>query len=359
MSLVAAALLAAGATGATEPPGYPFDGLWTGTVGKMPVKVCFTRGRGSYYYDKYLIPISLREGDAVGIWTEGYGDGAPDWSLTLSGSDRASGNWAQGGRVLSLELVRQEWTETEDGWAEACGSAEFLGPRSFEPDFSFEQKELGGWRYRQVEWQSPAHLADNSYSGFEFVPEQPGDASILQRLAADRPSGKLGDALFDCMSGSISSLGVDGYVSAGTQPVFANQNFISARTTTGNFCGGAHPNFWLDYRVFDRETGAEIDVPESWFSSEGFASNEWDSLIIMPELREVVMRYYVNDEAECREAIGEQLYWNVGLVEEGLGFIPSVPHVLTPCGDDTLVPWSDLEPFLSEEGRSALSKAKR
>ncbi|NNC51492.1 MAG: hypothetical protein HKO08_00450 [Erythrobacter sp.] len=359
MSLVAAALLAAGAAGATEPPSYPFDGLWTGTVGKMPVTVCFTRGQGSYYYDKYLIPISLRDGDAIGIWTEGFGDEAPDWSLTLSGSDRASGNWAQGRRVLPLELQRQEWTAREYGWGGACGSVEFLEPRTFEPEFSFEQRDLGGWRYRQVEWKPPAHLADNTYSGFEFAPDQPGDAAILQKLAADRPTGKSGDALFDCMSGGISSLGVDGYVSAGTEPVVANPNFISALTTTGNFCGGAHPNFWLDYRVFDRETGAEIDIPASWLSPKGFTLTEVDSLVITPELRDTVMGYYDNVEAECREAIGEQLYWNVGLVEDGLGFIPSVPHVLTVCGDDIHVPWGELEPFLSEEGRSALRKAKR
>lgn len=356
MSLLAAALVAAGAFNATEPPSYPYDGLWTGRVGKMTVTACFTRGEGSYYYDKYLVPISLRDGDAVGSWTEGYGNGLPRWTLRHEGSDSAVGTWTHGERTLPVKLERAAWTDGDDEWGGACGSKEFLAPRAFEAEFTYENQELGGWRYRQVDWKPPGHLADNFYSSFDFEPTQPGDPLILRTLASDQPSSDPEGALFECLVGAIAAHGVDGFVSKGAEPVFANDHFVSTLTTTGNYCGGAHPNFWQEYRLFDRETGGQLAVSGSWFSADGFTQNDWGDFVITPQLREIVMRHYEHEEEECRLAIGERDYWDVGLVEGGLGFIPSVPHVMNACGGDLHVPWSELEPFLSDEGQLARRK---
>ena len=109
------------------------------------------------------------------------------------------------------------------------------------------------------------------------------------------------------------------------------------------------------FEVYDRQTGTEIDPAQRWFAESGFAESEYGDIWLMqPALREIVMKHYSADqEQECREVVGEEEFWNVGMVDGGLSFIPSVAHAMTPCRETVVVGWDEVAPFLSAEGREA------
>ena len=65
-------------------------------------------------------------------------------------------------------------------------------------------------------------------------------------------------------------------------------------------------------------------------------------------------------DAECLEVIdGRPNGWDIGLGEGGMIFKPELPHVATACVESITVPWGDLEPFLSDEGRAVRASLTR
>lgn len=357
--------LAAGAAAVTAPAQPGLTGLWEGTVGKYPVMVCLRAegsysDRGSYYYRSQLIPIRLERNDEKAAeWKEGFQDDRPKWTMLSVGENRLKARWTDGKKTLPVELTRKEFSASND-WADGpCASPEYMAPRLFERQVATRPARLGDWEYRVVEWKPPRHFAENSFSTIEFDPVEPGDREIVERLRDVLPDGTIEGDFIQCMIGNLSWHGVDGDMGRWSEPAFVNRNFISLSTGNGNYCGGAHPNFWQDFTTYDRQSGELIDPGKRWFTTDGFANTDYDSWIIQPALRDVVLRYYSADqEEECRWVVGESSFWDVGLQSAGLVFLPSVAHAAKPCAEAMIVPWDELEPFLSEERQQARMRAK-
>ncbi|MBX7457967.1 hypothetical protein K3152_06885 [Qipengyuania sp. 1NDH17] len=351
MSLLALSLALAGGGEKSTRSDDAIDGLWSGTLGRTAITACFANGRGSYYYDKYLIPIPLRDGKDGARWTEGHMTGGPAWSLARTGDDRATGEWSDGKRSLPIRLEQREWTASEEGWEDACSSREFFAPRLFEPVFVTEPAQLGGWTYEKVIWQPPAHFDDNQFDGFRFDADKPGDAAIGIELGKQRPTGRSDDLYIQCSMDSVSSFGNDGSVSITAEPIFANARWLSVEDTQAYFCAGAHPAYSWSYRVFDRASGVEITPQEAWLNRAAFTPGEYGGFELQDVLRDLLQREYdPEQDDECREAIGWGGSWTISLVAEGLRFIPSMPHAMFACTAPIALSWSDLEPYLSEEG---------
>ena len=353
--------LAAAGAASTPAPATGITGVWEGTVGTAPVVACFQEGeqfggRGSYYYRKYLTPIGLWQSEnGSADWEENGEVEGVVWTIISLDGDTLTARWSDGKKSVPIRLKRRVWTEGGEGFSGPCASAEFNAPRGFTPVITSEKAEKAGFSYRILTWQPPAHFADNQIVTFEFDVAEPGDVAINQELRSHLPNGSVNDGFMECMVGSLGHLGSDGNTFETYLPAFANRRFLSVDASGSSYCGEAHPAHWAMLQVFDRQTGQEIDPSQHWFVETGFAESEYGDIWLMqPALREIVMKHYSADqEQECREAVGAEEYWGVGLVEGGLGFIPSVAHAMTPCQETVVVGWDEVEPFLSDEGREA------
>lgn len=343
---------------AQDEPGWV--GVWEGRIGAYPVRACLEGfgdgpGRGSYYYLSALEPISIREKDGEGGWIEraSGGDDEGLWELAEFTDSRMRGTWRQGTRSLPLDLKPVSWTPGE--WGGPCSSAEFLGPRVGRGKIASDAADLGGWKYTRKTYQPARYFAEDvSIESFSFVPEQPGDAAILEVLAADLPRETVDDDFIECLGGSIASLGIDGSYDLTVKPTLVSKAFLVTEQHSGSFCGGAHPNYYTIMHAFDRQSGEEMDL-FGWIGEERI---DGEGSVISDSLRPLIMANWPEDSAECREYVEDANFWSIGLASEGLAFQPDLPHVATPCVVPVLVDWNALGPFLDAEGKAGLARLR-
>lgn len=71
-------------------------GVWTGTLGKSAITVCFNGphgANGSYYYQRILTPIQLTQANASEPWVEEGQTGF--WQLDDPQDDLLTGTWSK------------------------------------------------------------------------------------------------------------------------------------------------------------------------------------------------------------------------------------------------------------------------
>ncbi|WP_160602921.1 hypothetical protein [Pontixanthobacter aquaemixtae] len=374
------AILLAALTGATQVSAQEtiggMEGVWRGTVGEQPIHACFNDDTGVYYYDRHLRPIFLRPDGARFAERIGWDkETSARWSITYSGADRVEGEWSDGERQLPIRLRAVPWT-VADRHASACESQAFMGPRLAGGQIETEPATLGKAGYTKLTFVPPAHFSadDLSIQTIALDGTRYGDISINYALAFHLPRGTIGDAYAECFARPMAFRGVDGYFHKFVEPELITPRWLGVIESNSVECGGAHPSHWQSRRVFDRNSGKEIEVT-SWLSDQAMdreilAEDTPDADVhttLNQRFVDVLLRHWQpitdsasEDEREhrdsCMQAAGEQSYWNVGLAaqSEGLAFIPSLPHVIAVCAETVVVPWGELAPFLTMEGRAAM-----
>lgn len=353
-----------------EEPKPDWVGVWEGTIGRYPVIACLdTRygrgGQGSYYYLKHLVPIDLESETPPGEWSEGgfgaseAGDPKPGWRLDAADGDTIKGAWTGSGKSLPIALNRVA-EGGEDAWS-PCASANFLQPRVVKPEFVRTGKAIDGLAYTELQFEAPRHFPEVAIAGFTFEPSQPGDAAILAWVEEKLPKGTADDEYIQCMAGALAVHGVDGDYSMSIAPAFANAELLSLTRSQGDYCGGAHPNYWQEYATFDRQTKAKLE-PADWFNKRGIAADEYQLKTMQQPLRELIVArwpQYEGEPDECSAYALDQQWWNYQIHREGILFQPDFPHVMTACEEEILLPWEELEPFLSEAGTALRDRAQR
>lgn len=358
------ALLLAAPLRADDAPLRPWEGVWQGTVGTLPVRMCLQQSSdtwsvGVYYYLSQLKTIRLERQDDGG-WIEAAGKGGAQsgrWTFAPAGN-AMGGEWRQGARVLPVSLQRVA-ADISEG---ACRTREFLAPRIAAPKIKETPRNLGPFAYRALDWDVGKGFPEVSLSSFAFTPSQPGDKAINAALRLD-PGKPEGDADYvGCFQGSIGSLGNDGDFSFGYAPHAVTRRYLTVAGNNGGFCGGAHPfaeSWWI---TFDRRTGRKVDLG-TWFTPAGIPRGEsyFPDAAVRPlsaDLRRAVVRHMRFEESECRDAVSETEFWFIGLERTGLVFSPSLPHVIMACTDDARVPFADLTRWLSPAGKAGAARQK-
>jgi hypothetical protein len=361
---LAALALALAVPAAAQDAKPAWVGVWEGTVGNAPVRLCAdTSGdghlRGSYYYLSALEPISLSDYDSESGWTESApgSETTAEWNFTEQSATALRGNWRQRRIVHPFTLRPVAWTEGQ--WGGPCSSDAFMAPRIGGGVIVREEAEFEGWRYTRLVYRPPAHFAeDNASESFSFPSERPGDGAINAVLEAYLPRGAVDDLLVQCSAGSISAHGYDGGFYQHVEPRMVSSAFLTVAEANDTYCGGAHPATWTTYRAFDRETGGQVDL-EDWLGAPG--SGEEARPLRAALRRTVVASWRRNDErvdSECRDVIADAEYWGLELTRDGISFSPDLPRVVMACGDPVLLTWADLEPFLDAEGRAGLARLR-
>ena len=50
--------------------------------------------------------------------------------------------------------------------------------------------------------------------------------------------------------------------------------------------------------------------------------------------------------------------WTLELKREGIGFTPDLPRVVMACGDEVILSWNQLAPFLSPSGKREVAELR-
>ena len=331
--------------------------IWTGTLGTMPITACFEdryTADGIYYYDKHLVPLRLivtEESEPLVLTeVEGFSErNGSSWTIDSRSDDRIAATWRKGSRTLPIRLSAVPVTFGEFG--SVCESAEFVEPLIAGATTSETRVNFGG-------------LADGDYyvASFALDPQQPGDAAINRALAELLPDGKVDHAMGQCVGMSMAS-GQLGYLTETFEPSHVSDGWLGVERAGSTYCGGAHPSHYVSYAIYSRTSGDEVD-PATWFKPDALKFYEfltpadWDTKRPIAELSapllDTVLAHWPQDEdrEDCSDAARSGTGWDIGLSGEGVIFLREFPHVIFACTESVVVPWEELGPYLSDEGRA-------
>lgn len=366
--VVAAAISTPAQASSLEP------GVYEGTIGSLPIRACFDNSSyvaGAYYYLKHLKPIALRTGeatspDALAEFIGYYDRTGGEWRSMRQTGETVTGEWRDGRRVLPIRL--KSLTIKVGEHSSPCEAKQFLGPRLAAARVVSSADKFAGVPITRLTFDHGPYFDAESVGIASFViggQPQPGDAAINASLRRVLPVG-VDDSDSDfmsCMGDMHVQSGQDGSFEHDAQPEVLTTRWLGVLHTQGVYCGGAHPSFWQSRQVFDRQTGAEVD-PAGWFAKGALEFYEYEDpdgyypkrpvAGLSEDLFTVMRRYWpMGDDNECIDVIDDKRYgWDIGLGQGGLTLKPELPHVVTACIESVTVPWGDLEPFLSDEGRA-------
>lgn len=370
--LFAAFALVAAPAAASEP--VRSGQIWTGTLGDQAITACFDEqyaSGGLYYIDAALTPIRLEplEKAASQVFTE---VGGPEdtigatWSMDSRADDRLTGEWQQGERTLPIRLSSVPVEPPEYG--SACETAAFLDPLLAGGETTATRAVFGGTAFTALTYQGPkrAGFDDFQVTSLALDPVRPGDAAINRALAQALPDGTAGHPMGQCVGWSMDGGGT-GYLEEQLVPMLIAPGWLGIRRSGSGYCGGAHPNHFSGFAVYDRDTGAEVD-PTTWFASGALSFYEWEPAAGEPRLvsgtsealRDRLLAGFParEDLAECVDFMRDGTSWDIGLTREGLVFVPQLPHVIFACTEEVVLPWKAARPFLSEEGRAVMNSLR-
>ncbi|MEO8617881.1 MAG: hypothetical protein ABI412_00815 [Sphingomicrobium sp.] len=353
LALLAALLIARPAAAASDLKGM--HGVWQGTIGTLPVRACFDAGEysseGKYFYLKHLRMIPLVPDDKTpGELTEGWADtkGIARWNMKAVSGNRAEGIWAGNDQTMPIRLTRLPFA-TDQEFATACGSLAFIEPIFAATRILNFAGHVGGFA---IEHWSLAFPDDSiSIESFQLKGEGSAIEAINRRLR--EPFEKPGEGWQWCLR-NAHAFGGDFDEAITTKLVTAK--WLSVDHSNDSFCGGAHPNQSNTAILFDRRTGAIVNLYD-WFASAAVRREEVDGNATIDSLgtallRDVVGRIdFTEMQEDCRPAVETATSWDLALSDMGIAFTPSLPRIVMACGDTVVLRWKALTPYLNEIGK--------
>lgn len=342
---------------AADPPAPVWQGVWQGAIGTLPVRACLKRdgvgdATGSYYYLSKLRTIRLEQQGTSKVWMEGWirpnGPPAPHWTFAEVGRGRLTGTWTDGDRALPFLLSRVPDDEDEA----PCATDAFNGPRWRPLTVTAAAAMKDGVRYRKLVFGTGPAFPDLSMKGFALIGDDVATRRINAALRAQVPGPQ--EDWRGCITGGLDAHGVDGELEVALAPTLITPRWLGAALTEADECGGAHPNSGTVPVTFDRATGAAVKLHD-WLSDAAVDRSEASGDLtptVRPAFRRLIIAQAGDVEPECRDALSEQEFWDIGLDRRGLTFRPELPHVTQVCADDVLMPWAALERFLTLPGRA-------
>jgi len=346
-------ILAALAALALAPAGVP-QGLYDGTIGDLPVRLCLAEERGAYYYRSRLVPIVLSpvEG-SPGVFGEGYGKKEPSLTLRGAAGGALGGEWRSGSRRLPVRLrsIPFDKDEFED---DPCGSQAFQAPRLDGVRIVRSEVVQAGQGITLLTLDTRGHFPDFSVVSFQLPGGGPAVTRINRRLFEAFQESDEADWK-GCDRNGLSGGGLGASYDVELKLTLATRRWLAVMERGGGWCGGAHPDSYSTPLLFDRRDGREVELLD-WLSPravdrqvlEGMAE---PYLTLTTAFRADLMRRYRHDE-ECTEVVTETEGWSAELRRQGIAFVPSLPHVVQACEEEALLSWAALAPWLSASGEA-------
>jgi hypothetical protein len=370
-ALMAAVLALSMVDGAQAAPPQPvWVGVWRGTVGEAPVQVCLQHADygdfGAYYYLRHLGIISIGRLAKQEEWTEApFSDKAaqgPLWHFSAVSGSRLQGTWSQGAKKLPFVLTPVPMPGASgDDMERPCGSKTFSLPRFTRPVITTRPASLRGVAYTRVLASPGKQFGDSATETFQLQGTTPAIRRVNAALYKPVPTGPEAD-YFTCSMQALGANGLDGDLSSTITPLIITADWMVLQDGEENACGGAHPNADVLYQSWDLRKGARINLYD-WFTRAALTQTLHDAnskepyvtVAFTAAFRKLIDETVPPGEAECGDALKEADTWNPRLTETGMAFTPELPHVVQACADDAEIPAARLMPYLTPEGRQAMT----
>lgn len=340
------------------------NGVWDGTVGTLPVRMCFNgdgyRNHGQYYYRSKLKSIPLIGDDKKpGQLTEGWPNEpkVARWTIERVAGSRATGRWSAGGRTLPIAFSRVSFT-TDDEFQGPCGSMTFLQPRLEGVRIARSTTNAKGLAV--ISWEL------DTKGRFEGI-----DVSTFQLRTSDGASQRINKRLREpfeeqygwkwCLRAAAEHSAFEGSLARSIEPQLVTSRLLSVVSRTESYCGGAHPSMSSVPTLFDRRSGNVVNLYD-WFRPDAVVREKvegYDDTLDGPgpQLLKLVLKHdprFAPDD-DCSESLETTEWWKIELTAKGMSFQPELPHVIQACGDEALVPFAALAPFLNTTGKQEVA----
>lgn len=370
LALAAGAATAHAAEPASASPAW--NGVWRGTIGPSTIQVCLQHeeyaDRGAYYYMRHLKIITLNTldhpagKDAV-TWTEGADPNAPAkgplWHVTSVRNGHLDGTWEGNGKSLPIALTAVAVEKDDD--AGPCGSMAFSLPRFAKPVITTKPAKVDGVAYTRVLANLGQPFSDSSFETFQLAGNTPAIRRINTELYKDVPKDPAHAEYFQCSMQALAS-GWDGSQTSELKPETLTPGFMVQADSEAWDCGGAHPDSGTTYATWDLRKGVKIDL-YSLFTRTALTrkihargtANEYAEITYAPPFKAMMVRAVQIDDTECKDAIETAETWSMRLTRNGMAFTPELPHVVAACGDDAVIPYAKLAPYLTPDGKALVA----
>jgi len=241
-----------------------------------------------------------------------------------------------------------------DGINLPCGSPEFNQARAVMPPLQVTSLMLDGVPYDVITLVDPA--GNGVVSTFQLSSDADGTDAINSWLRTFIPKTAKDAPYYSC---TIEALSVGGG-SVWKQRLFPemiSDNFVVVGDASEVYCGGPYPDTSIEWHVFDRRSGANIDT-HNWFHPDAFnllgpnagVGPEIGDPEIEIGFRDLITSEFLaaHPDESCRDFLDEVNDWNVRPSKTGLIFQPEVAHISQACAVDLAIDFQDLTPFLTK-----------
>jgi len=176
--------------------------------------------------------------------------------------------------------------------------------------------------------------------GFEILSAAPAAATAAanKTLAADFNRRRL--EAFDCLTTGMYAAGGGEYTDVPRVAYFGT-NVFTVYHEVGYFCGGAHPEAFVDPLTIDLRTGKTVDWKRGVVDFEGVGHAYADA--IDPKIEKA------GEDSPCMDqgAPMEPQSFAYAIVAGGLLVHGQFPHVAAVCEDETVLPPAIARPLLA------------
>lgn len=329
-------------------------GVWQGKIGKYPVIVrladapCSPDDSG-YYYLSHLAAIHLQQNGSALNWKEGDGDNAATWTLDNSYGDTLGGKWTSGDgkRTLPIALKKVGVPMKDSGSGDQCEAQAdaYNKPRVDKTlkGLTAEDGKLGTLGYRTLS------VKGVSVSSFEIPPGAFHVPKLNKAMRAGM-GAEIASAL-GCADDAGDRGGDYDSTTAPTQLLFGH--ILLTQTNVNAYCGGAHPDNWSTYGAWDLAADTPVNA-SVWVAYE---KTKYGTPAMPEKLTALLLKHAAPADGDCSDALSDNGgSYAVSLGSAGLVFHSQLPHVIQACNQDIEVPFAQLMPYLTPEGKKAVKK---
>lgn len=331
-----------------------WSGIWEGTIGQAPVRVCFDGREGEhsrYYYLKYGKDILLRRSEddpARGSYDEPGGK----WQLAAEGADTLRGTWlsTNAGKKWPIQLTRT--TVPLSGKGSLCEADYFFKPVAEKQKLvAGPVQSFGRHRYQMLSTriQKPG---DSDFAPEAVVLLGFGDkGAAINQLLQQRLRQRLARSLDSRMGGLAESTETVAWLS---------DRWLSLRETEWPNGYGAS-GISMRFETWDLAAGRRFDLWR-WFNARAGAWHEEagndgvEQVFTTSGALQKALGPFDNNggDPDCKDP-GKS--WREprlasGGIEFGAGQVG-------PCLESKVVSFETLQPFLNEEGQRQVAALQR
>lgn len=243
-----------------------------------------------------------------------------------------------------------------------CESMTFNLPRAIMPPRLVSTPEsVDGEFYDVLRLEDPNLHAE--VTTFHLAADTPGRAAINAWLWDALPKDVESSEYFDCAKSSVAS--GYGYWSQRLWPEFLSYYFVVVGEHMEYYCGGAYPNDYTQWHVFDASTGAAVDT-SGWIKPDAYGllgphandgtEIDWPRTDVEIKFRELFERAYfaTAPHGDCPNLPDVVEIWHIRPSRSGLAFSPEVGGMLAGCAEDLVIAYDYLEEFIPDDVKSKL-----